>query len=200
MRTGPRSTTTRAACDRRLARRRPRGACTTNVGCGQLTSTAPSSVYLARLDTSGTCLWSPSFDVAALGVALFPGGDLLLSTKTLGTSLGGAPLPDGNVAIAVSTPRACINESRRSAAPEGVTSDIHGDDDRCSRGHRPVRHRCPSVDELWWRPARLSRRVPRIHLGGQARRRGRSSLAERPASRDSGGLRRVRRGAVGLGS
>lgn len=72
---------------------------TADAGCGPMTSAAPTSVYLARLDAAGACLWSKSYDVPSLDVALFPGGDLLLSTIANGSSLGGAPLPAPGFAL-----------------------------------------------------------------------------------------------------
>jgi len=63
-------------------------------GCGPVTSASGTSSLVAKLDTSGACLWSRSFATASLDVRVFPGsGDLLLSTNYAGTiDLGGGPI------------------------------------------------------------------------------------------------------------
>jgi hypothetical protein len=66
---------------------------TLDLGCGPMTSAPSGSSFAAKLDASGACVWSKSFDVLKLSPSLFPSGDLLLSTLFTGTiALGGGPL------------------------------------------------------------------------------------------------------------
>lgn len=65
---------------------------TVDVGCGPLTSSSTSALVTV-LGPSGICVWSRSFDVAGVGVAAFPSGDVAVSTSPKGSvDFGGGPL------------------------------------------------------------------------------------------------------------
>jgi hypothetical protein len=102
---------------------------TIDLGCGPMTSGSGTSAYVAQLGSGGLCVYSKSFAVDNLDVALFPTGDVLLTTTTAApVSFGGAALAELGVedfVVARLDPWGAYQWSRRFGAP-GETMSCAG--------------------------------------------------------------------------